>query len=87
LAIKNGINLLFFSKGYCIWELLHTSLTLWICEVNETIFLLTRKKYFCKKSEVCYKPRNFTKGSEKSSCKVQNLLRGLNCKKTFEILH
>jgi hypothetical protein len=28
--------------------LLHTSLTLWICEVNETIFLLTRKKYFCK---------------------------------------
>jgi hypothetical protein len=42
------MNLFFFSKGYCIWELLHTSLTLWICEVNETSFLLTRKKYFCK---------------------------------------
>jgi hypothetical protein len=28
-----------------------------------------------------------SKGSEKSGCKVQNLLHGLNCPKTFGILH
>jgi hypothetical protein len=28
-----------------------------------------------------------SKGSEKFGCKAQNLLRGLNCKKTFGILH
>jgi hypothetical protein len=28
-----------------------------------------------------------SKGSEKSGCKAQNLLRSLNCKKTFGILH
>jgi hypothetical protein len=65
LAVYNGINLLFFSKGYCIWELLHTSLTLWICEVNETIFLLTRKKYFCKNQNIENRPRNMTKVQKK----------------------
>jgi hypothetical protein len=41
--------------------LLNTSLTLWICEVNETIFLLTRKKYFCKKPEEHHILGNLTK--------------------------
>ena len=30
---------------------------------------------------------NLSKSSEKSGCKVQNLLHGLNCPKTFKIVH
>jgi hypothetical protein len=104
--------------------LLNTTLIFWIYKVNETIFLLIRKKYFWKKLEVChihwkpykstkkrrttlfvsspkwmaYKSRidqiesqkwslQLSKGSKKFGCKVQNLLHGIICPKTFGILH